>query len=76
MPDFSRKAAEIAGESFFTRTQLEKLFKTDEERNRFVQVRSVIREAADTNQATRRIIDMGEDAVKIFVKLGKKALIG
>ena len=76
MPNFGKKAAEIAGESFFTKTQLEKLFKTDDERERFMQVRSIIRESTNTNQATRKIVDMGDDAVKILVKIGKKALIG
>ena len=76
MANFSRRAAEIAGESFFTKTQLEKLFKTDQERNRFVQVRSIIKVSTNTNQATRRIVDMGDDAIKILVKIGKKVLIG
>lgn len=75
MPNFGQKAAEIAGESFFTKTQLEKLFKTEEERDRFVQVRSIIRESTNTNQATKKILTMGEDAVKILVKIGKKALV-
>lgn len=76
MPDFGQKATEIAGESFFTKIQLEKLFKTDEERERFIQVRSIIKESTNTNQAARKIIDMGDDAVRILVKIGKKALLG
>lgn len=44
MPNFSKKVAEIASESLFTKTELEKLFKTNKERDEFLQVRTIIRE--------------------------------
>jgi hypothetical protein len=76
MTDFSEKAAEIAAESLFTKTQLEKLFNNDKERDKFVQIRSIIKESTSINNATKDIIDLGDDAVKILVKIGKKVLLG
>ncbi len=71
-----KRAAEIAGESFFTKTKLGKLFKSDKERQKFMQVRSVIKNSTNANQATLKIIGMGQDAVMILVKIGRKALVG
>ena len=71
---FQDEVKNIASESAFTSVQLEKLFTSDSEREAFLKVRSVLVEATNTNEATKRIIELGADAVDVLVKVGKFVL--
>jgi hypothetical protein len=74
MPDFAKAARQIAGESVFTHVELEKLYESEEERAKCVEVQKVLKEAASVNQATKRVLEMGEEAVRVLVKLGRYCL--
>ncbi len=71
---FQDEVKTIASESVFTSVELEKLFETEDEQNAFLKVRSALIEAKSTNEATKRIIDLGSEAVKVLVKVGKFVL--
>ncbi|UCD51371.1 MAG: hypothetical protein JSW27_01820 [Phycisphaerales bacterium] len=74
MPSFSDAAREIAGESVFTYPELEKLFKTPQERDEFLKVRRILKDHGATNTAVAKIGELGSSGAKVLVKLAKYAL--
>jgi hypothetical protein len=74
MGGFANEAKRIAGESTFTTAQLEKLFKSKAERDALIEVQRILKEAANANAAAARILELGEIAVRVLVKVGKLAL--
>jgi hypothetical protein len=74
MGTFQDEVKTIASDSVFTTVELESLFKTDDERRDFLKIRSVLVEAANTNEATKRIVEIGTKGIEVLVKLAKYAL--
>lgn len=75
MPIFQTELNGIASDSPFTSLELEGLYSSDEERQKFMAVHKILKEAKDSNEATQRVMAMGKDAVKVLVKLGTFALL-
>lgn len=74
MPSFSEAARKIAGESVFTYPEIEKLFKTPEEREQFLKVRQIVSERGATNAAVARLAELGSSGLKVLAKVAKYAL--
>lgn len=75
MGRFSDRLSEVAGNSRFTQLELESIF-TPEEEEVILEVKEVLASASDDNEASVKIQNMGEKAIKVLTKLGKKALLG
>ncbi len=75
MTRFSEKFNEIAGDSRFSKLELQEIF-TSEEEQTIIDVKKVLSNARDYNEASSKIQSLGADAIKVLVKIGKKALIG
>ena len=58
----------------FLNIELEKLFKTEEERETFQKIQEVLKNSTNSNQTAKKIAEWGEDAIVILIKLGKLAL--
>lgn len=71
---FDEELNKIAGESVFTTLELQKLFRSDEEREAFAAVRKVLVESRSSNEATRKLIESGAEGIKVLVKVAKYAL--
>lgn len=75
MGRFRDKVTEIAGESRFSRIELEQMFDTDEQQETLVEVKKALKNATDENVALEKINAIGEKAIKALIKIGKKALV-
>lgn len=75
MGRFSNKVKDIAGESRFSRIELEQMFSTDEQQETLIEVKTALKSATDDNDALAKINAIGEKAVKALIKVGKKALV-
>lgn len=75
MGRFSDRVTEIAGESRFSRIELEQMFSTDEQQETLTEVKEALKSATDDNEALAKINAIGEKAVKALIKVGKKALV-
>lgn len=75
MGKFSDRLSEVAGNSRFTQLELESIF-TPEEEEIILKVKEALASARDDNEALAKIQNMGEKAIKVLTKLGKKTLVG
>jgi len=75
MGRFSNRLNEVAGNSRFTQLELESIFSPEEEEV-ILEVKEALASATDDNEATIKIQAMGEKAIKVLTKLGKKSLLG
>ncbi|MGP5307467.1 hypothetical protein [Vreelandella alkaliphila] len=75
MGRFSDRLSEVARNSRFTQLELESIF-TPEEEEVILEVKEALASASDDNEASVKIQNMGEKAIKVLTKLGKKALLG
>jgi len=72
---FADELKEIAGESRFSRLELEEIFSSDEDQKTLTEVKAALKDASDDNRALLKINALGEKAVKALIKIGKKALL-
>jgi hypothetical protein len=72
---FSQKLSEIAGESRFSKLELESVFSSEEDQKTLIDVKEALANASDDNEAISKIQDMGKKGIEVLVKLGKKILI-
>ncbi len=75
MGRFSERFDEIAGNSRFTKIELESIF-TPEEEEMIIKIKGILSSASDDNEASKKIQDVGIKAIRVLTKIGKKALIG
>lgn len=75
MPIFQDELKDIASDSPFTSLELQALYDSDAERQKFMAVHGILKNATDSNDATQKVMAMGKDAVKVLVKLGAFALL-
>lgn len=75
MGRFSDRMNEIAGNSRFTQMELKSLF-TPEEEETVMEVKRVLEDASDDNDASVRIQSMGYDGIKVLAKIARKTLVG
>lgn len=71
---FEEELNKIAGESVFTTLELQKLFRSEEEREAFAKVRQVLVESRNSNEAIKKLLEYGADGIKVLVKVAKYAL--
>ncbi len=75
MGRFSQKLFEIAGESKFTKIELERIYSSEEDQQTLIEVKEVLKNATNENEAIEKIQAIGEEAVRVLVRLGKKTLL-
>jgi predicted RNA binding protein with dsRBD fold (UPF0201 family) len=75
MGAFSKKLNEIAGSSRFSRLELEKMFKTEDEQKQLARLTKVLREETRKNAARKRLLELGDKGLDALIKVGKKALV-
>ena len=68
---FNDEINAIAGESVFTNLELQKLFRTDAEREAFVKVRTALAESTNINETTMKLMGSGVCSSKIVGRVSE-----